>query len=636
MSNNNSGFNVLDLAQSMADENNTDVSDLFVKHSVIEQPSQEPVEEPVKVDEKKKPWTPDANLLEGMDELKQAPVTYEKKDLVIEESEGLMNIADDNAIQESREAMDELHRTAANIEDAKKRHGIVKLQIPPGQYHASITAAAGDTNYKRAQAGIDELFEEIKKLHPEFIMEWADPNKNNPMSKGVETPDFHQQTGKIVDIPKDDSPEVSNSSDEEKAPTIMSVGTPIDTSNGPELQVFINKTNLPNVSWTPEEIAKIKKSRSVELNIVEAMDLEYSQIEDVDENAVDAVLAPYQRKTNDIVAAFPASKYRATVTGLSYTEVIDLTNSQEMNNLDGERKKWSICFNHIRNQSIGPWEEYQWYIDPDSKKKIKLPISASIPPGIDPEKVHEVTKFEDFLQKTSFQDLEFMLWKVLCATAMDEEIIQIDCHAMHNGVQCNKSYDWIYAPKDLLILDSIDPAVLEDMKNTGSASTSEEIIKTYKSSMLMTNNVAELPTSGFKVVFGHISAYDYLTSIYSEIKALEDSKDNDPSLASKAMMYTTLTCLKAFLVPQEDGKYKKISGTRNLIKVMNTLDEIDWQVISELVRIMIEPYQFSYALRDIVCPQCKNRSMIPIDSMTRLLFIVARSLASVQVKLKRN
>lgn len=628
---NNSNFSVLDMAREMASAEDTDISDLFVKKPGSETAKVPEKEDQVETTKKKTPWVPDAEVLEGMDELTSGPVTYDKKDLVVEPNEGLKNIADDNAIQDARQAMDELSRTAANIEDAKKRHGMVLLQIPEGQYHASITAAAGDTDYKRAQKALDELFEEVKNLHPEFVLEWADPDKNKKLNKGVPDPNFQEQTGKIVEIP--DSVKPKDSQPEEQAATISED----EQSSEPVVEVVINKSQLPEISWSPEEIDKIKKSRTVNLNIIEERNLDYSQIEDVDDNAVDVVLAPYQRKSNDVVAAFPASKYRATVSGLSYTEVIDLPNSNEMNDIDGERKKWSICFDHIHNQSIGPWEEYQWYKEPVTGKKIKLPYSASIPAGIDPDTVHNVTKFEDFLMKTSYMDLEFILWKILCATAMEQEIISIDCHAVNNkGTQCGNSYDWIYSPSELLLMDSIDPAVLDEIEKTANASSKEDIEKIYESSMLKTDNVVTLTTSGFKVVFGHISAYDYLTSIYAELKILEEDSEHDPTLASRGLTLTMLTSIKAFLIPQPNGKYKRISGVKNLNKVINTLDEIDWQTMSELVRIMTEPYQFRYALRDIVCPQCHNRSVIPIENMSRLLFIVARSLSSVQVVLKRT
>lgn len=637
----NNQFNVLDMAKEIASASEVEVGDLFQKPKTDthqEQQTQVAQEVP-SGQKKKKDWVPDEALLEGMDEFKAPPVTYAKEEFKESEDEGLRNIADDNAMQDALEAMDELKRTAANIEEAKRRRGIKTLNIPEGQYHATITAAAGDTNFKRAQAALDEIFAEIEKTYPEFITEWADSEKNNPMNRGVEPPKFHENSGKIEEIP-----EAVVAENKEEIPAkddnIVNFGNKaaeeIQNEEGEEVKVIIDKSQLPEIAWDSSDIDKIKKSRTVELNIVEKMDLEYSQIEEADDNAVDAILSSYQRKTNDIVSPLPASKYRATFTGLSYTEVIDLSNSQELNNIDGEWKKWSICFNHIRNQSIGPWEEYQWYKDPTTHKKIKLPITAAIPPGINPDIVTVVTKFEDFLMKTSYLDLEFMLWKILCATSMEQEIISIDCHAVNNGVKCDKSYDWIYSPSDLLMRDSIDLAVLEDMDKAASASTKEEIEDVYNSSMLRINNTAKLNTSGFHVVFGHVSAYEYLTSIYGEIKSLEDAEENDPTLASRGLTYTTLTAIKGFIIEQEDGRKTKITGTKNLIRAISMLDEIDWQTIAELVRIMIEPYQFRFALRDIVCPKCKNRSNIPIESMTRMLFIVARSLSSVNVTLKRT
>ena len=626
-------FNVLDMAQQYADNNETDISEIFKQHPVsgkvkAEAESSETVEEqvPVETPKKKRAWAPD---ISDLPEMNNQPVTYAKDEIRVEEHNGLKNIADDNALQDKLETMDELHRTHTNIEECKKRRGIIKLQIPPGEWHAKITAAAGDTNFKRAQKNLNELFDEIERDFPDFIIERVvedEPSVDTSDTKN----DLKNNINKLDDVPVADT----NDSEIKNSESVVQ-GT--DTDELRDTKIIIDKSQLNSVAWSPEEIEKIRKSRSIELNIVESQDLEFSSIiEDVPANAIDAVLAPYQRKTNDVTAALPASKYRATFTGLTYTEVIDLSNSTEMNNLDGELKKWSICFNHIKNPSIGPWEEYQWYIDPISKKKVKIPITASIPPGINPDTVHEVTKFQDFLMKTSFMDLEFMLWKVLCATTRDKEIISIDCHAMHNGSPCNKNHDWVYAPTELLMMDSIDRAVLEDMKKTGEANTSEEILANYKTSPVAGNNVVKLPTSGISVVFGHCSAYDYIDSVYGLIKSIEETDEkHDPSLASKGLAYTTLTVVKAFLIPNENGYYSRITGSENLVKVINTLDEVDWQTLYEIVRLMIEPYQFRYALNNIVCPQCHSKSSIPIDSMSRLLFIVARSLQITNVTLKR-
>ena len=231
-------------------------------------------------------------------------------------------------------------------------------------------------------------------------------------------------------------------------------------------------------------------------------------------------------------------------------------------------------------------------------------------------------------------DLEFCLWKILCATAMDKEIITIDCHSKLNGTdkECGNTYDWVYSPNELLSIKSIDPAVLEEMKQTAEASTMEDAVAMHNTSPVNSNNYVELHSSGFRAIYGHISAYEYLENLYSKLKELEDSEN--PDMISKSLTYTLLTTTTAILLPFE-GTYKRIKGIDNLEKVVSMLDEIDYETLSKLNEMMIKPYQFEFSLRDIVCPKCKNKSMIPIDSMSRLLFIVARSLSNVNVTLKR-
>lgn len=631
MSGNNSKFDVHDMAREIQNASAEDLGDLFSKpETTPAEPTQ--TIEPVRKTSKKQPWTPDAETLASLPEMTAGPVTYAKSEIKGDEEEGLKNISDDNAIKASVETSSDLDRKYQNIEAAKKRNGIKYLHIPEGEYQVMILAAAGDTNYDRSQKAIDEIFAEIAKVYPEMI-EYEKKEEAVPTNTAQNVAVDNGETTASED--NNELP-VSVKENEEKTEHVQSTISTLPDDDEDEIKVVINKSQLPEVSWSEDEIDKIRKSRKVQLDIVEEKNLNYSQIEDVEENAVDAILAPYTRRMNDIVAALPASKYRCTFTGLSYPEVIDLSNSQELNNIDGEKKKWSIAYNHIKNQSIGPWEEYKYYIDPITKKKIKMNVLDIIPAHVNPDSIIFVSKFEDFLMKTSFIDLDFILWKILCATAMPEEIISIDCHAISEktGKECGHSYDWVYRPADLLIPESINAAVLDDMEKASIASSQDEIEEVYKSSMLNTQNVATLTTSGFKVVFGHISAYEYLSEVYGAIEALKDEED-EIAVASRSLNYTTMTVIKAFLIPQENGKYARIKGVNNLMKVIDQLDEIDWQTLSELVRIMLEPYQFRYALRDIVCPKCKNRSMIPIQNMERLLFIVARSLSSVSVELKK-
>lgn len=626
----NSKLNVLEMAKGIATNESSEIKDLFVKK---EQTSTEPQSDK-SISDKRKPWSPDAATMESMPELNSKPVSYAKSEIKMEEDKGLKNISDDNAMQASLDAKDDLQRKEANIEAAKRRHNIFRLHIPEGPYQVAILAAAGDTNYERAQKGIDEQFEQIKAAFPEWIEYYTKEETDKVENKPADEASKEQSTEKPHQV--EQSPQYQP--DQSKQEMTSTTPTIEEGNNEETVNVVIDKSQAPTVAWSNDEIEKIKKSRKVQLNIVETKDIEYSQITDADDNIVDAILAPYVRKSNDIVGVLPASKYRATFTGLSYPEVIDLSNSQELNNLDGERKKWSIAYNHIKNPSIGEWEEYNYYIDQKTGKKVKLDIMAPIPEGVDPNSIHYVSKFDDFLSKTSFMDLDFILWKVLDATTMTEEIIAIDCHSYieKTGKECGHSYDWVYRPSDLLIPESIPVSVLEDMKQAAEASSREKIMEIYNSSMLNVQNTVTLTTSGFKVIFGHISAYEYLNGVYGAIEALKKSTDTT-TVASRSLNYATMTIIKAFLIPDpnHEGCYIRIKGVNNLMKVIDQLDEIDWQTLTELVRIMIEPYQFRYALRDIVCPKCKNRSMIPIENMDRLLFIVARSLSSVTVELKK-
>ena len=644
---NNTGFSVLDMAEDYASANQIDVSEIFKNDSdnmddttditseaVDEVGAEENVEaitETKTTKTTKTPWMPDPSLTEGMEEF-GGPVTYAKDEIRTESlDKSLKNISDDNAIKDSIETKNELDRKQSNIEAAKQRHGIKNFQIPPGPYHATIFAAAGDTNYDRAQNKLDEIFNEIKEIHPEFILEWVDKNKN----VNIQQPDensAHKNIAMIDDIPESATTEPIVTDD------LTNINENInDNINDNEVKVVIDKTQLPEVSWSEEDIEKIRKSRTVELNIVETTPIEYSEIQDIDSNMVDLVLAPYQRKYNDTAVVLPASRYRATFTGLSYAELTDLMTSHELNSIDAERKKWSICFNHIHNQSIGPWEEYKWYIDPLSKKKVTIPINHNAPNDIPPSEIHKVYKFDDFLMKTSHMDLDFMIWKILCATAMETEIISITCHAKHNGKDCNNTYDWVYNPSELLRMDLINPAVLEEMRITGEVATKEEILNNYNNSPVRLNSTVKLKSSGIYVIFGHISGYEYLNDIFSlgeELNSMIEAED--PSSFSKGFNITMLRSIKAFLIPQENGKFGRITGGENILKVIESLDEFDWQTMLEITKTMIDPYNFKYSFQNLVCPKCHNRSSIDVENMTRLLFIVAQSLSSVQVVLKKT
>lgn len=626
----NKNFDVMSMVDSYAQNEGISAEDVFKKKPETPvEPQEEHADSSAETttgSDDEDGWRPDASLMEGMDEFKQPGVVYDKKDVKFAEDKTLINGADEEVTKEFIDTMNDLQLKEFNIEKAKKRHGYLKLQIPPGEFQVRILTAASDRDYKAAQAGIDELFDEMEKTYPEFILERepgtgpkqkeeavVDENNSQPAPEPVENKTKPTDTIEGVDVE-----EKSDAYDE----------------NAADVTINIDKRNLPEIAWSEEEVSKIKKARTIELNIVDSVNINMGDVEDASLNAVDAVLSKYQRKSNDVSKVLPASKYRATFTGLSYPEVLDLTASNEINSIDGERKKWSLAFDHIKNQSIGPWEEYVLYPDPVTKKITRASLEDEIPAEVADVDIHYVSKFEDFMRKTSYIDLEYILWNILCATSMPEEVISIDCHSNNNGVECGHSYDWIYSPSSLLDVESIPDAIWKDIKEAGEATSIKEALKIYNTSPVAASPYVKLHSSGFLAVYGHISAYAYLEKVYPLIKAI-DNDDKDPTIISRSLIYNVACSIKAIMVPNENGKYTRFTDVEDVIKILDSLNEIDWQIIMQLNSMVTDPYHFKFSMRNIVCPKCKNRSNIPINDMSRLLFIVARSLSSVNVKLRK-
>lgn len=615
-----SEFNVLDMANQYAEENDTDIDSLFKKPQAQDQNENQELPEPIKKS-KRQPWVPNKDLLDGMDELTAGPVTYDKSEIKSDDDGPKKNISDENAKKDAENAKEELTRIAINLEAAKKRNGIKNLQIPPGQYHAVLTAAAADTDYERAQSKLDEILKEIIKLYPGFIKDWID---GAPPSSIDDLPDQVKEQVKQNNPVEDNKVEIKEVIEEQKNDNM-------DQSDD-KTKITITSDNADEISFSQDDFKKVKESRTIELNIVETSDIEFSQIEELDTNDVDKVLESYQCKTNQIESVLPASKYKASFSGLTYTEVLDLTYATTTSDIESEHKKWTICFNHIKNPSIGPFVPYRQYYDPIKKKRITMGDHDILPNYIKKSDVHEVSAYEDFLRKTSYLDLNFMLWKILCATSLNQEILTVKC-------DCGKLHEHLYRPNDLLIIDSVSPVVLEEMEKTNKASTSEEIFSNYKSSMINTLNSVKLVSSGFNVVFGHLSAYDFLTDAYGIAAQAEEDLDEEDIVRTSIPLL--LKSIKAFLIPIDNPvpggpKYRKISGARNVLKVISSLDEYDWKTIVELTRMMIQPYTFNFILRDVVCPACKRKITIPIENVHDLLFMTAQSLAKVQVVLTKN
>ena len=268
------------------------------------------------------------------------------------------------------------------IEASKKRLHIVKLAIEDPAEHAAIFAIASDTNIQRRDEQLDARIKAYVEKFPSTVLEWEP--WYGPNVKVVKNDLEPVEPTPVTEVISEPSTENENHTKEEDMEIISKATQNLEKIPDAVIDktvVRVNKEDVPHIFWDQEDVDKIKKSRKVELDIIETTPLEYNEVVELDENAIDGVLSQYTRKMNDVSSPLPASKYRATFTGLSYPEILDLSQSQELNTVDGLKKKWTIAFNHTKNPSIGQFKPFRYYIDPSTKKKIHLNAGEPVPEG---------------------------------------------------------------------------------------------------------------------------------------------------------------------------------------------------------------------------------------------------------------
>lgn len=589
-----------------------------------------PLKEEVKPTEKKRrEWKPDQKLIADMPELNVKPVTYSKDEFKIADDTTLKNITDESAKKDAAIVLESLQLKDIRIQKIKEKYGIKHLNIPEYSedgknedlegkvMRCRILSVASDPKEEVAMAKLSEIFDDIVANHPEYIKEW------------IKEPEQTTDEDLVEDVEEDEEQEVIEANYEVKKESI-----PDDPSKvGFVSNVIIDKSNISNYGWTEEEFDKISKSREINLKIIDGMDLKFNKIiEEDDENVIDSVLHEYRRKLKDVTVVLPASKYCGTMRGLSYIEMSDLSYQAELSPANLYNKGWTMIYDHFENISIG-LESYSYFIDPTTKQKIRITESTEIPEGCI---VKNVSRYEDFLMKTSFADYQFLLWKLLCATILESEIITLTCGTVTNGKRCNARFDWLYSPESLIDMSKMDPEILKGMKKSAECIGEKMISENYKESFLVKNQSVELPCSKIRCIFGHVSVYDYINKVLPSIPDLNSlaEKEDDFDAAISVFLEGMLQVVKYFLIPREDGTAIKVSSVEGLKKIIKQLNEVDFATLNEVAQMVIKPFSYDFAIRGVECPKCKSKINIPVSNILQLIFQATRILSKTQVTLK--
>lgn len=482
---------------------------------------------------------------------------------------------------------------------------VAKYRIISGEIPETANAEIG-TIGRRAVMGelIDIYHKNGEKITPDFekliLCNWVMPDGtlaiHNINSNGI-----------VIDKTMFDQPTNTNveSTDKETDTVGESNEKTVET---PTINITVEKNTPVTVNVDESIVSQLSKTNEVNVHVKEVTEKELMATTIVENSNQDGIISVYDSGINDVPVTLPLSAYRCVMRPINWFDFIKLTAPTSQNAPDNELKKWSVIYEHIKNPSIGDFEN-----------------------------------FEDFLKKTKYQDRELLMWGLLVATADDVEPLSIKC----GNPKCNNQIKIKYNPRKLVHLDeSLIPSWYDDAYK---ASPGAEAYKVWES-VNGRRKRYKLPNTGIIAEVNEPSAYEFITiklplmnELYKRYRPdgqMTEVDMNDPSmlefdyLSTNAMFVSALT-----IVRNEQGKRKEYRYTNweDIEKIITTgLDAEDSGILLKIIektRTNVTPVAFR--VDNVDCPVCgRHEEYIPINDIgSTLLFQVSRRLSNTQINL---
>lgn len=354
------------------------------------------------------------------------------------------------------------------------------------------------------------------------------------------------------------------------------------------VKILIDKTGLgANIHFDEEEKKAIESSTMIHLIEVENQNLDTIEIERPNDGtpfmqAIDA----YKLSVSKAPMTFPASGFKADVTGLSWGEFSDITldisdNSDDYINFDKIYKKLSVIYNNMKNISIGAF-----------------------------------ANFEDFLKHFAYVDVQLATYGLLIATQPEEDTITLVC----NEKDCGKRFNYTYVPRSIINFESANSDMLEQI-NAINTVAPEERLALAKASRVNKFKRIKLPVSGYLVDLGFASCYDYLYGILSLIKKYTDA--DIPQDDTRWELTGMLQGVRGIHLPKPNGKYLSATIPENIVDVLNTaVPPEDVKVLNAAYEQYISQYYIEFKLTNVECPHCHKKTENISITPDELVFLI--------------
>lgn len=490
---------------------------------------------------------------------------------------------------ENDERLESFRKEEAELDGMiEKRKYVVQIRQPQNagefaQLTQEIDSVVIDTNGK---ASINLVDIHGEKVQPRFIR----LRTENDPAYGVTT-DRQIAEGETTDYTSaetngSDEPEITVSED--------------DSTNNDEMkkvvELLIDKTGFgTDFMFSDEEKKKVVESSEIRLKEVSFMDIATLNAKtDIASSYQDAINS-YSLSNSQTTVCFPASGFRASMKGMTYGELADVSLNMESVTADQYRKRLTVVYNKMTNVSTGNFES-----------------------------------FDDFLRGFAYVDIPMALYGLYVSTQPEVQQIQLRC----GREACNKTFDWSFSTRSVLRLEKCSKKFLLKMEELVQAKP-EDYQKIREESAVMKAKFVELPYSKFVVEMGVISAYEFLNNF---IPVLDEEKFHETFGPDENNVYLNnvllLTTVRSIRVPNGNGGYSLCNTYKSILDAIYSIFPEEIKLIQSFANVLTTEYNSAFSFGDVTCPHCGNVTKDLDLTMDDLVFQTYQRLISTEINVE--
>lgn len=466
-----------------------------------------------------------------------------------------------------------------------KRKYAVQIRQPQNQFEFSqLTREIDAIVVENGKASINLIDGHGEKIEPQFIRLRTenDPEYGTVSDRSISNTEVPQQnTNTEVEVITSNDDTTNNNQNDDMKDVI---------------KVIIDKTGFgTDFMFNEEEKKKVVESSEIRLTEVSFMDIETLTAKtDVASSYQDAINA-YNLSNSQTTVCFPASGFRASMKGMTYGELADVSLNMESVTADQYRKRLTVIYNKMTNISTGPFES-----------------------------------FDDFLRGFAYVDIPMALYGLYVSTQPEVQQIQLRC----GKDTCNKTFDWGFSTRSVLRLEKCSKKFLLKMEELVQAKP-EEYQSIRANSAVMKSKFIQLPYSKFVIEMGVISAYEFLNNF---IPILDEEKFHQTFGADENGVYLNsvllLTTVRSVRIPKGDGTYSLCNTYKSILDAIYSIMPEEIKLVQSFANVLTSEYNSAFSFGDVTCPHCGNVTKDLDLTMDDLVFQTYQRLISTEINVE--